>query len=122
MKLRYSSAGHPDQIHITGGPIESLKHTGKLIGVKRDAEYESFEKKIKSNDKILLYTDGLFEQVNSRDEGFTEQHIIELINNNRSKQVRDLNTLIIHALRNFMGGMDEISVRDDITLIGVQIR
>ncbi|HPN11313.1 MAG TPA: PP2C family protein-serine/threonine phosphatase [Spirochaetota bacterium] len=122
MKLKYSSAGHPDQIHITDGPIDILKHTGKLIGIKRDAEYEYYEKDIKSGNKILLYTDGLFEQVNKNDEGFTEQHIIELIKKNRSNPIKELNTLIIQTLRNFMGGKDEISVRDDITLIGIQIR
>ncbi|HQL81932.1 MAG TPA: SpoIIE family protein phosphatase, partial [Spirochaetota bacterium] len=94
----------------------------KLIGLKRDAEYEYYEKDIKSGNKILLYTDGLFEQVNKNDEGFTEQHIIELIKKNRSNPIKELNTLIIQTLRNFMGGKDEISVRDDITLIGIQIR
>lgn len=122
MKMRYSSAGHPDQIHITDGPIDVLKHTGKLVGIKREADYEYFEKDIKRGDKIILYTDGLFEQVNENDEGFTERHILELIKNNRSHHIKDLNTLIIQTLRNFMGGKDEISVKDDITLIGIAIR
>jgi serine phosphatase RsbU (regulator of sigma subunit) len=122
MKLRYSSAGHPDQIHVTGSSIDILKHTGKLIGIKRDAVYEFFEKDIQSNDKILLFTDGLFEQFNDRDEGFTERHISDLVEKNTSRSIRDLNAIIIQKLRDFMGGKDEISVRDDITLIGIQVR
>jgi serine phosphatase RsbU (regulator of sigma subunit) len=122
MKLRYSSAGHPDQIHLADGSIDILKHTGKLIGIKRDAEYEFFEKDIRSNDKILLYTDGLFEQFNERDEGFTEMNIIDLVEKNKTRPVQDLNAVIIGKLKDFMGGKDEISVRDDITLIGIQVR
>jgi serine phosphatase RsbU (regulator of sigma subunit) len=122
MKLRYSSAGHPDQIHLTDRSIDILKHTGKLIGIKRDAEYEFFEKDIKSGDKIVLYTDGLFEQFNEHDEGFTERHISELVEKNRSRSIKDLNAIIIQKLRDFMGVKDEISVSDDITLIGIQIK
>ena len=120
-KLRYASAGHPDQLHINNGSISLLKHTGKLIGIKRDADYDFFEKDIKEHDKILLFTDGLFEQFNEHDEGFTEQHIFDLAEKYKDASIRVLDNAVISNLREFMGGGEVISVRDDITLISIEI-
>lgn len=120
--VRYSSAGHPDQILITDSTIEILKHTGKLIGVKRDTGYDLVEKKITIHDKILLYTDGLFEQYNQRDEVFGEDEVVTLVDENKNATVSELHALLISSLKNFMGGGEEISVCDDITLIGIEIK
>jgi sigma-B regulation protein RsbU (phosphoserine phosphatase) len=120
-KMRFSSAGHPDQIHVASNSVELLKHTGKLIGIQRDTRYEFIEKDISTHDKILLYTDGLFEQLNERDETFTERHIVEIVEKKKSGPVRQLDEALIGSLREFMGGSDVISVKDDITLISIEI-
>jgi serine phosphatase RsbU (regulator of sigma subunit) len=121
MKIRYSSAGHPDQLHIRNDSIEILKHTGKLVGIKRDAEYDFVERDIRLHDKILLFTDGLFEQFNERDETFTERDILDLVERNKSAHIHELNTIIITRMKEFMGG-NEISGSDDITIIGIEIK
>jgi serine phosphatase RsbU (regulator of sigma subunit) len=120
-KIRYASAGHPDQIHINENSVKFLKHTGKLIGIKSDTEYGFIERDIKAHDKILLYTDGLFEQFNEHDDGFTEQHIIALAETYKAAPIRELDNAVINSLREFMGGREVLSVRDDITLISIEI-
>jgi serine phosphatase RsbU (regulator of sigma subunit) len=121
-KIRYSSAGHPDQIHICNNSIDMLRHTGKLIGIVKDTRYEIVEKKIYEKDKILLYTDGLFEQFNDRDEGFTEQHIHELVKQNMSASIHELHNIIITGIKDFMRNNYDISNSDDVTLIGIEIK
>ena len=98
-----------------------LKHTGKLIGIKRDTEYDFTERDIKEHDKILLFTDGLFEQFNEHDDGFTEKDIVELVENYKDASVGVLDNAIISTLRKIMGGGEVISIRDDITLISIEI-
>jgi sigma-B regulation protein RsbU (phosphoserine phosphatase) len=120
-KIRYSSAGHPDQVHICNNTFDILRHTGKLIGLVKDTRYEIAEKKIYAKDKILLYTDGLFEQFNDRNEGFSEQHIHDLVKQNVSASIQDLHNIIITGIRDFMGNNYEISISDDITLLGIEI-
>ena len=119
--MRYSSAGHPDQIHVCNNVISILRHTGKLIGIKQDTRYECVQRDINELDKILLYTDGLFEQYNDRDEAFTEQNIREMIEEHSSDSIRDLNNAIIKNMKEMIGG-NEKSLRDDITLIGIEIQ
>jgi serine phosphatase RsbU (regulator of sigma subunit) len=120
-KIRYASAGHPDQIHANEGSITLLKHTGKLIGIKRDTEYDFTERDIKTHDKFLLFTDGLFEQFNEHDDGFTEKDIVELVENYKGASVGELDNAILSTLRKIMGGGEVISIRDDITLISIEI-
>lgn len=121
MKVRFSSAGHPDQIHIHNNSDTILKHTGKLIGIKKDATYDYIEADLNYHDKVLLYTDGLFEQYNDRDEGFNEKNIYDAIEEKKSEHINELCNTIIGNLRKIMGGNEMISIRDDITLIGIEI-
>jgi serine phosphatase RsbU (regulator of sigma subunit) len=121
-KIRYASAGHPDQIHICNNTIEILRHTGRLIGIKNGSRYEIVEKDAYAHDKILLYTDGLFEQFNDREESFTERHILALAKPRMSSPIHELQTSIIDGMKEFMGEGFERSICDDITMIGIEIK
>jgi serine phosphatase RsbU (regulator of sigma subunit) len=121
-KIRYASAGHPDQIHICKNTIEILRHTGKLIGIKKGSRYEIVEKDVFVHDKILLFTDGLFEQFNDKEEGFTERNILALAKPRMSSSIHALQASIIDGVKAFMGESFERSICDDITMIGIEIR
>ncbi len=120
-KLRYASAGHPNQIIIADNEIEILRHTGKLIGIKRDTEYDYVERGIHSHDKVFLYTDGLFEQFNDRDEGLNELDILEIVEKHKAAPVGVIDDVIIQSLRGYIGVKEELLLRDDITLISIEI-
>lgn len=120
-RLRFSSAGHPDQIHVSGDRVEKLKHTGRLVGIKRDTRFECVERSLATGDKILLYTDGLFEQFNESDEGLTESEIIALVEQNREEDIHVLEQKIIDSLWQSMGIENEQPLRDDITFICIGI-
>jgi phosphoserine phosphatase RsbU/P len=120
-KIRYASAGHPNQIIISNNTIEFLKHTGKLIGIKRDTEYDFVEKDIHTHDKVFLYTDGLFEQFNDNDEGLTERNIIEIIEKNKTYPASAIDGAILKNLREYIGVKEDLLLSDDITLISIEI-
>ncbi len=120
-KLVFSSAGHPDQIHVSGDSVEKLKHTGRLVGIKRDTRFDCVERSLKTGDKILLYTDGLFEQFNENDEGLTENDIIDIVEQNSVNDLRVLEQKLIASLWQAIGNENEQPLRDDITLICIGI-
>lgn len=120
-KLRYASAGHPNQLIISDETVQILRHTGKLIGIKRDTEYDFIEMDVHAHDKVILYTDGLFEQFNENDEGLSERDILAITEKNRTSPVTLIHNAIIQSLRDAMGWKEEISLRDDITLISIEI-
>ncbi len=120
-KIRYASAGHPNQIIISNNTIGILKHTGKLIGIKRDTEYDFVEKDIYTHDKVFLYTDGLFEQFNDNDEGLTERDIMEIIEKYKTYPANTIDGAIIKSLREYIGVHEDLILSDDITLISIEI-
>ncbi len=121
-KIRFSSAGHPDQIHICNNSIENLRHTGKLVGIVKDTHYDMVEKELRGNDKFLLFTDGLFDQCNDREEVFTEFQIHELVKKNTARSIQTIHNLIIHRIRDLLGNNYGSSICDDITFIGVGLK
>ncbi len=119
--LSYSSAGHPGQILIHDGLIKELTHTGKLVGIVRDASYRLEEKEISIHDKLILFTDGLYEQFNDEDEEFGEKRLYEFIEINIPISIRKMLKSLIATVSSFLGGTEKLSLHDDITLIGIEI-
>jgi predicted ATPase/serine phosphatase RsbU (regulator of sigma subunit)/tRNA A-37 threonylcarbamoyl transferase component Bud32 len=64
-KIVYASAGHPDQFILSGKKLHYLKSTGKLCGSMADVRYSQAEVKFGKSDKLILFTDGLFEEFNA---------------------------------------------------------
>ncbi len=120
-EILYSSAGHPDQLLISGGDISSVSHTGKLIGITRNAEFLIEKRRIKKGDKILLFTDGLFEQFNEKDEDYGIDKILSLIHEKRNLAITDLQVSILSTIGGFLGNKHVNPRSDDITLIGIEI-
>jgi predicted ATPase/serine phosphatase RsbU (regulator of sigma subunit)/tRNA A-37 threonylcarbamoyl transferase component Bud32 len=63
-KIVFASAGHPDQYLFSGKKLYFLKSTGKLCGSMADVKYSQVEMKYSKKDKLVLFTDGLFEEFN----------------------------------------------------------
>ncbi len=92
-----------------------------MIGIKRDTEYEFVEREIHLHDKVILFTDGLFEQFNDRDEGLTEQDIADIVDQNKHLSVSIIDDVLIKRLRDYIGIKENLQLRDDITLISIEI-
>ncbi|MEZ5551561.1 MAG: SpoIIE family protein phosphatase [Pseudomonadales bacterium] len=61
-KLIVASAGHPPLLCVrSDGTLEEIEHTGPALGLEADASYEERELLLQEGDKLLLYTDGLFD-------------------------------------------------------------
>lgn len=63
MKLKFSSAGNPPFILIRNREIESFECPGLLLGVRSNFEYEECVVSLQEGDRILIFTDGLYENL-----------------------------------------------------------
>ena len=120
-KIQYSSAGHPDQIFIHKNESKVIKHTGKLAGLIRESKYDLEVLDCVSSDKILLYTDGLFEQYNKNNVNFGRENIKQLIEKEKDKNVEDIVKSVIKELHEFLENESRIGLYDDVTIIGIEI-
>lgn len=114
MKINFSSAGNPPFVIIRDREIESFECPGLLLGVRSDFIYEEREIDLKEGDRILVFTDGLYENLKPDEEPETIlfPEILPIVG--------EIQELFHQNLLNRLSRMRRIS-RDDITLISLDI-
>lgn len=117
-KIIYSSAGHPEQLLISGKSIELLKRTGRLIGVISDTKYGEVEFRFNRGDRVYLFTDGIYEEFNDKNEIYGEDDLQDILKNNNHNPVKENIEFLISDVREFMGSREQ---DDDITIIGIEV-
>jgi phosphoserine phosphatase RsbU/P len=117
--LTYVNAGHnpPLICHAADGAFEELPATGIAIGALIDAEYTSQTASLVPGDVLVLYTDGITEAENVRQDMFGEERLYEIIRQSRSLPAAEINAQILDAVRSFTGGHAQ---SDDITLMVIK--
>ena len=72
-KLTYVNAGHnPPFLRRADGEVERLQPTAMILGVAADAVVETRQVQIERTDRLLLFTDGLSEALNKKEEEYGE--------------------------------------------------
>lgn len=71
MELTYSNAGHNHPYIVSDNSISILKESnGTVLGLFKDEEYTETTVSMKHGDSLFLYTDGVNEAINSKNEFF----------------------------------------------------
>ncbi len=92
-----------------------------MTGIVRNAAYQTVEEPLESGDRLLVFTDGLFEQFNEKEDVFGEDRLRREIEEGKNLAVEDLMYRILTSVDAFIGGKNKISLHDDVTLIGIQV-
>ena len=118
--LTYASGGHPPLLVHRGsnGEIVQLEPQATFLGIFEPIEFTSDELQIESGDRVIFYTDGLFESHNGDEEQFGIERVMELIRTNPKMEIQPLLDLLLKNMMEFVG---EIDLDDDITLVGLEI-
>jgi len=117
--VRVFNAGMPDVL-IVDGANHHIKHrlasTGLPLGVDANANIHEMLQyaPIAHNDKILMYSDGLIEARNARDQEFGSRRFINSIKRAPQNQIFEQ---ILKVLDAFCGAVE--SQRDDVTLVEI---
>jgi sigma-B regulation protein RsbU (phosphoserine phosphatase) len=71
-----ASAGHPQPLYLSRqtGVTELRTEKGLPLGLM-DSEYSEVELRLQSEDRVLMYTDGILEATNSKGEEFGNSHL-----------------------------------------------
>ncbi|MCK4385868.1 MAG: SpoIIE family protein phosphatase, partial [candidate division Zixibacteria bacterium] len=89
--LEYVNAGHNPPILLRGNKeAEFLEEGGLVLGVLPEVEYCKGEIKLQKGDLIVCYTDGVTETINTRDEEFGIEKLIEIMYNNYNVRASEI--------------------------------
>ncbi len=76
-RLTYCNAGHPPGLLLRNGKIIELTSENMVLGVDPEQTYSQSIIDLRSDDVLLLYTDGLTDAMNFQQETFGRQRLIE---------------------------------------------
>ncbi|MDD3407313.1 MAG: SpoIIE family protein phosphatase [Methanomicrobium sp.] len=118
--FKYVNAGHnpPMVYHSSDKTISELESTGIAMGAVEDAEYEAKECPLQAGDIMVLYTDGITEAMNEKEEMYGEERLSSAIKKLAGMPAKDILQGILDDVRAFSGNTPQY---DDITLMVIRV-
>ncbi len=120
-RLSYVNAGHNPPVILrksdTGFRVFRLENGGPVVGLLRERyRQESFA--LESGDLMVLFTDGISESMNAREEEWGEERLIEFAKTCHGLPAFEAMTRIMAAAEAFAAGASQ---HDDMTLVVLRI-
>jgi hypothetical protein len=111
--VHYINAGHNNPIlRRASGQIERLDVGGLPFGILPEAQYDAATITLAPGDWLIIFTDGLVEAVNARDEEYGETRLLVTLEAGKSLQPNDLLKRLMYELDVFVGNTPQ---HDDVT-------
>lgn len=93
--LAYTNAGHnPPLLMNADGSAHFMERGGLPLGMFRNTRYYEYYQSIEPGQILVLYTDGVTEATNAKDEEYGRDRLLEAVRNNRHLTARELITRI----------------------------
>ncbi len=123
-KLRFANAAHNPPLlwKSSEQKIKKLDSEGFVLGIQKDAEYQSGEIKLNDNDLVLYYTDGVIDSSNSLGERFDEERLIKTFTKlcKQSYTSQEILNKIFKKLDDFTG--QNRPLEDDASIVIFQLK
>ncbi len=121
-ELRHCSAGHHEPLLIgledsTAAPL--YLESSLPLGVVDELEVHVETRSLRENQRLLVYTDGLIEEQNSKGEMFGLSGLTRVCRETVTLPVEQACPRVIDRMVHFSGGS---SPRDDVTLLAMEVR
>jgi sigma-B regulation protein RsbU (phosphoserine phosphatase) len=119
LTLRLVSAGHPHLLYMkNNGETHFIEMDGFPIGMFEDIDYEERRLSLSPGDCLFLYSDGVIDAANRRDETYGPGGLVESVTKRRKGPVSKITKGILSDVMRFTKGT---AIRDDLTLLALSI-
>ena len=118
--LTYVNAGHNPPMLFSSGTsgVTLLEAQGIALGVIDTIDLESVTVPLHPGDVVVLYTDGVTEATNDRDEEYGVTRLSDIVMASRDLPAREIITTIVEDVIRFTGARPQF---DDITLMILKV-
>ena len=114
-----ANAGHEKPvIYHEGGKFEIVedKH-GAMLGLKKGLKFPNYEIKLEPRSKLMVYTDGVPEAMNDKEEQFGMERMLKAINSKPDGRPEDILMLVDRDVYLFLNDAEQF---DDLTMLCVE--
>ncbi|EXJ15673.1 SpoIIE family protein phosphatase [Imhoffiella purpurea] len=115
--LAYTNAGHNPPVLMRGAgedPVLVRSAPQLMLGVMEGLTLRTDRLTLAPGDRLFLYTDGVTEAMNGRDECYSEARLLDLLSGLRTRPIDALGGTVLEDIRDFVG---ETPQSDDITIL-----
>jgi len=117
-EITYCSSAHPTQFILRNTNLIYLPKTSSMMGLNKvplSSKTISFYK----TDKLFLFTDGLYEEFNSKHEQYGEERLMNILQKSYNQPIEQI---VENVLSDLFLYMENTSTQDDLTIIGIEIK
>ena len=111
-ELRYSAAAHPPLLLVRNGRVTPIEENGLMLAAFDFASYSTAVHKLETDDRIVMYTDGLVEASNAAGDFLGHDAFCDLLTRTRELTPAMAADSIISSVRQWSGKQD-----DDLTIL-----
>jgi sigma-B regulation protein RsbU (phosphoserine phosphatase) len=118
LQFRYISAGHPALVYVpAGAPAAILEAPGFPIGITH-TDYEEHTVCLKPGDRLYLYSDGIIEAKDAREQLFGKRGLADFLDQGRATPLEGTVTDLLGAVERW-SGTDRLD--DDVSILAVEV-
>ncbi len=122
--ISYAGAGHPPLLfwHQLTGKVSPVVENGLVLGMFSEATYASLRMPIQTNDRVVLYTDGIPETKNAEEQEFGTARFVKFMENNQQLSVDQFADGLLDELSRWSEQPRGQGQQDDITVLTVDFK
>jgi serine phosphatase RsbU (regulator of sigma subunit) len=119
-RLTYINAGHNAPLLRRGsGELERLEEGGIPLGVLTAAEYPQGEVTLQAGDLLVVFTDGVVEAENEREDAYGEPRLLEILGRTQPGTAAEALRAVLSSVDVFVGHTRQ---HDDITALVLLVK
>jgi PAS domain S-box-containing protein len=113
--ITYCNAGHDRPVFLRDGALKKDLSVGGIpIGCMPDFEYKEEKIPLERGSVLVLYSDGITEAMNQKEEEFGLERLTEILYKNRYNPSEEISKIVLEQIADFCGETEQM---DDITLL-----
>ena len=118
-RLRMTQAGHPHPILLREGSAPRLLGDGGFpVGALPNMEFELVEEELQPGDRLFVYSDGVTECINGKQEQFGAKRVQECLKRTASLNLHDA---IRDMEKTLLDWHESTEFSDDISMLGIEL-
>ena len=118
-EIVFANAGHNPPLlwRKNGNPEFINPHKGFVLGVMEGIDLKKERLKLNPEDILILYTDGVTEAMNYKNEMFSKERLKNVVASSKTRDVKELTNIIRESIKDFVKGTPQ---SDDITILVIK--